>query len=671
MTEKKGQHRSRSGAAAAILAAAALASIVDAAALPSAAFAQGSADAQLLASSRVAPTNLPTLVPTSDIFAGKNAPGPYELTWKKLVQSREYVTVVQVDGKRLPEAAYSLDLEKGVLTFKEPLKQASMARIDYAYSPGLSERNQNPAAAPVTLPVLKAGATSLQLTALPKVGGAAASSKSAALDTLLVWGLNNRMSLLGGGLTSQVYLSPDMKDSKGEDGFMDRTGLSLGYKTGNQKNGFDAGFLRTGRDFAPTAGKSFGMGESALQQLSLAARYAFTGWFNADWSQVETRSLTGAGGSSDLSKWNVRLGGIGNTPALGYSRVEDTKTNAKGVGADVVTDQLNLSAKLGTRTSVSGVAKQVATNNDGDKGDVTLQETSVALNTASKDKSQSAAVAVNTLTKESFGALEEKQSIAVTVKASHSVTFTAEQKQESVTPFGKSDEGGERELNSEKAKESSQQAARAEIALAPGAKITTGVRTNEVGEDKTSVTEMSAQIGAIKNVDLQGSFINRSASNDDGPSTLNTTSTRVAFKPSPTLTVTGALTINPEDKGKITEAKRQEFGLQAKFGDLKLGSAYTVTALTTEEAQAGEFSLSLGFRLNRFTNMTGTYKDALLWGADEESKLPRGVRIYSFGLNHTIGSTLNFAVGGSVTQNKQDVEAPDDIKAEAKLGVKF
>ena len=676
MTERHSKaNRERTAAVAAV--AAPLATLALALVVGSPALAQGgvAADARALATSQVAPTNLPSLVPATDIFAGKNVPGPYELTWNKLLANTQQPPVVQVDGKRLPASAYTLDLAKGVLTFKEPLKTTSMARIDYAYAPGHSTRNANPAAAPVTLPVVRTGATSLQLTALPNVARAA--DKAASLDTLLVWGLNNKMNLAGGGLTSQLYLSPEAKSdnkAQGGDGLVDRAGVSLGYKTGNAKKGFDASFLRTGRDFAPQVGKAFGMGDAARQQMSLAARYEFTNWFNADWNQVETRALTGAGGSTEQERWGVRLGGIGRAPSLGYTRVEDVKTTSAGVSTEVVTDQMNLSAKLNPRTAVTGSAKQVITDAEGENGDVKIQEASLALNTESKNKAQAAALTVNTSSKESFTVAEERQQFALTVKASPTITITAEQKQESVTPLvapKESDDPSQRVRDEENARDSSFRAARAEFAVAPGTKLITAVQTAEVGDAKTSMTEMSAQIGAIKGVDLRGSFINRSASHDDGPSTLNTTQTSLALKPMPTLTLTGGVTINPVDnRGVITEAKRQELGMQAKIGSLELGSAYSVTSLTAHDAQTGEFALSLGLRVNRFTQLQGAYKDALLWGADEDTPLSRGLRVYSLGLTHTF-STLNFTFGGSVTQNKQDTTAPDDIKAEAKFGVTF
>lgn len=644
-----------------------------------------------------APTNLPGLAATTDIFVGRDNPGPYELTWKKIPKvAGASAPVVIVDGKTLREGEFTVDFDKGVVTFTAPLKASSMARVDYGRDPYLSERNANPAAAPVTVPLLKAPNSSFQLTAVQNAGtpvaavpaektralamlGAAApptAAQSQAMpQTTLVLGANNKMGLLGGGLTSQVYLSPHIKDAKGEDGIYDKSGLSLGYNRKEGRLALDAGFVRTGRDFAPALGKTLGMGDAAQQKRTLGAKYDGGKWMGVEYGQSEVRALTGASGATGQERMGLRLGGAGNAPTLNALRVEDTKTDAKGALTNVTTEKYDLAAKLGPTTSLTARMQQVTTDAPEEKQDAAAGELGLAFSTQSKNKSQAASVAYNESSKETAGGVEEKQVLQVKLQASPSLTLTAEQQGQVVTPMSAATADQPAQLDPSKAKESSMQTARAEIALLPGAKVVTGVRLSAVGEDRTAATEVTAQFGAGKGIELAQTVVNRSASEGikDATLDLNTTRTAVAFRPAKTFTLTGSLTVNPEANGRVTEAKRQELGLKTRFGSLELGSGYALTELTALEGtpQAGEWSLTMGLTFNRATKLTGSYKDALLWGADEESKMPRGVRLYSLGLTHSLSSGLNFSMGGSVSENKQDPTAPDDIKAEAKFGVKF
>ncbi len=607
-----------------------------------------------------APTNIAALPTASDLFAGEDKPGPYSLTWKKLPPRESHKPVVVIDGKAVPESSYTWDADAGTITFSEPLKPASMAHVVFSYDPASSERNGAPASAPVTVPLLRAGSTQLQMTALPKGG--------ANDDTQLIWRLSGApMNALGGRITTQALLAPDARTKDGGDaGLWDRSGVAVGYKMGSDISGLEANFSRAGREFAPTVGKSFQMGENASQTQSLAARYALAPWFRAEWQQTGTRFLAENAGESDLQVMKLRIGGVANQPTLNLTRTEDDKTNGAGVGNGKITDRMELSAKVGPRVSLSGNAQQVKTEKDGVAGEKTT-EVALELQAKSADKSQAATLAVSGIAKETGAKEQEKSGLALTLQASPSVVIVAEQKKESVTTTAK--EGDTTVANE-------QNSAQAKIALAPGASVSGGVTMKSSDDSKTQSgvqsTTMTAKLGEGKAVELAQSVVSRAGS-AEGSSTLDSTDTRLALRLMPGLTISGALVNNPEKDGRITESTRQEMGLSAKVGSLSLGSGYALTALAAQDGmQTGEFSVSLGLRFNRYTLLSGEYKDGLFWGdVDGVETATRGMRMYSLGFTHDLGTALNFSLGGKLEQDKTPGGIPQDYQAEAKLGVKF
>jgi hypothetical protein len=611
-----------------------------------------------------APTNIASLPTASELFAGQDKPGPYALTWKKLPPKETFKLTVVVDGKTLSDSKYDWDVDKGTITFTEPLKPASMAHIVYSYDPASSERNTSPASSPVTVPLLRAGSTQLQLTALP--GGIGKSDT----DTKLVWGISgNPMNALGGKITTRALLAPDAKtEDGGGAGLWDRSGLAVGYKMGTDISGLEANFSRAGKEFAPTVGKTFQMGETAAQTRSLAARYAVAPWFRAEWRQTGTNFLAESGGDSDLETMSFRLGGVGNLPSLNLTRTEDEKTDGKGVSKSKTTDRLELSAKFGPQVSLNGTAQKLETEAGGTVGEKST-EMSLQLKAQSSDKSQSASVAVTGLAKEAGATDQEKSAVAITLQASPSVTIVAEQKKEAVTTTAKDGES-----TSTVAKE--QSSAQAKIALAPGASVSGGVvmKSSEDAKTQSAVqaTTVTAKLGEGRAVEVAQHLVTRAGS-AEGPATLDTSDTRLSLRLVPGLTLSGALVNNPEKDGTVTEAVRQEMGLSAKVGSFLLGSGYALTELAAQDGmQTGEFSVSLGLRFNRYTLLSGEYKDGLFWGdVDGVETKTRGLRVYSLGLTHDLGTALNFSLGGMMKQDKTPGGTPQDYQAEAKLGVKF
>ena len=140
--------------------------------------------------------------------------------------------------------------------------------------------------------------------------------------------------------------------------------------------------------------------------------------------------------------------------------------------------------------------------------------------------------------------------------------------------------------------------------------------------------------------------------------------------------LSGGLIVNPEDNGQVAEAVRQEFGLSGRLGGLDLGGGYALTTLAGGAKpapgmgpQSGELSVAVGLRFSRFTQLTSSYKDVFTYGTGATPQ--RGLRAYGLGLTHNVGSAMNFSLGGTLTEDKAQVGISPDVKAEAKLGLKF
>ncbi len=690
----------------------------------------------------------------SDVFPGQNKTGPYALAWKNI---RADGVVVVVDGETLPAGAYTLDPAKGAISFRTRVKPESVVRVDYGYDPARAERNNHLLAKPVTVPLLDTrgalGDARMEVTALP------GDPKKAGGDTpLLVWGLRGKTDLLGGALSSQLLLAPGSEGGA----FADRAGVDLGYRFKTDNTSLEASFLRSGKGFAPGAGKTFGLAEQA-QRWSLGAQTSPAGWLAAELRLGGARDLAGKG-ASDQTALSLRLFGTGAAPALRLARAEDTRYAADGAPTSVTTEKVDLTGKSGlttyaaqgrrvvsdgsapgsdhtrqdaslslsaatrnkkARASVAIRGESVeragagAQNNRGiaanaelrpfqdtqvngsvkiDEGsdtrvtdenvgltgrlgaagtyaargqrvttdsslfekDQTRQDASVSLSAATRNKTARASIAVSGGTTETAARSEARQGIEVRVQPAPSLTLSAEARPQTVTPV----QGGVG------AEQSLHQAANAEVKLFKDTRLTGSLKINEQEEGRSSVADVNAEAKPLRFLFLAGGMTNR---DDTGEDLLDTTRVRMTLRPTAELSFTGGITLNPENEGKVADATRQEFGLAARVGALELGGDYALTTFAPaalsdrgDGAQAGELSLQLGLRFSRFTRLTSGYKDAL-YGAPEG----RATRAYSLGLSHNVGSAVNLSLSGSMTEDKAQIGAPAEVKAEGKLGVKF
>jgi hypothetical protein len=364
---------------------------------------------------------------------------------------------------------------------------------------------------------------------------------------------------------------------------------------------------------------------------------------------------------------NLRLLGTGRAPTLTLARTENDATSANGAETSVVTEKIALTGKLNPATAFSAQGQRTTTDRDGDENDQTRIDASASVATALTSKAATATIAVKSnLTDTSGGAMNAEHNIAVQVKAKPTAALSLSAEQ--TTRLSESAQGDKRDR-----KHVTQQAASAELKPFQNTRIAgTFARTADVtGDTRTDRLELRAETKPLRYLDLSGGMIARDDTRRDGAE-LETQQVRLTLRPLSGWSLTGGLVVNPESNGTVADALRHEVGLNGRLGALEFGGGYALLT-PDEEATAstagnpsGELDLRLGLRFSRATQLTSTFRDRFVYGA----AAPIGLRTYGLGLTHNLGST-SFSFGGTMTEDKAKVGLPADVKAEAKLGLKF
>ena len=320
-------------------------------------------------------TNLALPTQADDTFLGQDKPGPYVLTWKNFESGIGNPVQVFIDGKLLFAAGYSLDLVKGEITFQTPVKRVQLIRVRYGYYVGIAQKNLNPAPASSLM-------VSLAALGLANLSMAAVQGQDTA-STKLVWNLISKANLLGGGLSSQFNFAGDnaqtgSNNATSTGSAADRLGVRLGYVAGDARNGVDVSFLRGGKQFAQTVGKSFGFND-ASQSLGLAGRMTPAQWLTFNVGQTEIRDLTGKG-SSEAHSLGFRFGDTKKGPQLNFARNSDEKQNATGARTAAALKEnvaFNLNTK-GAPTLSLNKTEDTKTDAAGYKSGATLEQSNLA-----------------------------------------------------------------------------------------------------------------------------------------------------------------------------------------------------------------------------------------------------------------------------------------------------
>ena len=689
-----------------------------------------------------------------DIFAGQNKTGPYMLGWNAVHVALDDKPTVVVNGTTLPQIAYQIDAAKGTIVFTNPLKSDQVARVAYSYNPAASQRNTNPATVPLSVNVLQFGGTDFKVTALPaSSGGTSLESRplvwSLSKKTgLLGGGLTSDINYSGqtGAAFKMGYAQGN--DKNGVTANFAQTGREFAENAGKAFNAASAGqtWDATGK-IRPANWLGLTVARRELRDMSWnkggvgTNNQTYNLFLGGDKrmptlnvSRVEDTSLPGdlakvsdsTTTTTDKIDFSGAVGGIkgGDSVAKVTANLTQAATDAPATAGDTKAEQIAVAVsaqtpdKKGTASlAVTDVNKTTATTSE-DKQNIAVKiapaplisvsaEQKTQINGPSDTIINTAQAAIDAARAKGDDKAQTKAEAAL--KKLTNTEVTVQSAQAEIKPLPNTKLTGSVQTTKTEAvgaaggesggptSSVTVQSAQAEVAPLPNTKIAGSVQTikTETSSDpdavKSSVTELSAQIGTGKAFEIAGGITNRSATSTgnetaDVMASLNTSRARLALRPfGPAITLTGGYTVNPLDKNnQILNGQRKEFGLDTKIGALSLGSGYALTRVSpvfsdapdadNSSGEYGEVSLTLGLRFSRYTQLTGNYKDALMYGnADARplAGLPRAGRAYGLGLTHQVGSGVSFMMGGTVARDPALTGKPADIKGEAKLGLKF
>ncbi|MBC8102065.1 MAG: hypothetical protein H7Z41_05705 [Cytophagales bacterium] len=313
-----------------------------------------------------------------------------------------------------------------------------------------------------------------------------------------------------------------------------------------------------------------------------------------------------------------------------------------------------------------------------DKNETNSSDTTMALASKNaKGNITQAALLVTQGTTDGTDSSEKRQSLTLQLQPSGNLTLSLAQNEKTTVSLS----GTPEVATDDTTINLSQTVVGANLQLAPNTKLTGSVQQGEQNTGRVAATDLNAQIGVGKSLDVTGGVTSRTA-DQGGLLALDTTQLRLQMRPSATVSLTGGIVTNPQDKnGVISEARRQDVGLTLKQGAWEVGSGYAITTLIGEAAsderglafQTGEMLLSLGLRLSPYSRFSGSYKNSFLYGNTnpEVAIGPRGLLVYSLNYTQNMGEAFSLSLGGTVTNNKAKTDQPQDVKAEAKLGLKF
>ncbi len=597
-----------------------------------------------------------------DVIPGNRTRGPYMLSWKGIPANRESVII---DGRRaLRGVDYQIDPAKGQIAFSAPLAHSSLAMVEYPLDPATSVRNDATFTVPLELDLYRSGETSFRLTTVYTQKGVSDAARS---DSLL--GLTGSTALSPGTrLETSLLLKPDSGTgpSRLSDRAAGRFGLTTTLAPGLSLTGAyaTAGHqMSAGKDRGLTPGRS-------VQDLALSWKPEGSR-LTLDSAYQRTDSDSRAGGG-DATSVQHRLGyALSRDVKVSYTRLS-TGTGSGGAAARSVSDTLQLSGKLGDRTSARFTWAETDGGSESRRvhhltvnsalltgvsvdASYRVAESSREGEATALDVGVTAAPARNLEVKAAFS---ERDSAPAGPDSSGSLRVAARPAENLKLSAGIADrQAGNVGIRSRDL--------RIESRPLEFLSISGGYAFNDTGQTSVVVRDVAATAWPLGFATLEGAFKNR----DSGASEVNTSALALSVTPLSFLGITASLSQNPEDsKGNIQYFDARSLGVKANIGILSLTGAYA----SKDEYLAGrewqETRLGLGVRLAQATHLTGGYEYSQTEAAHGLSS-----RRLSVGLRRDLGSDFNLLLSGSRTDVEQsNIPGVDRrYEAEIRLGVRF
>lgn len=574
----------------------------------------------------------------TDIFVGRNVPGPYILTWRGMDPA---TIVVSRDGTRLtPGLDYTVNPAAGVVSFTAPVRENQIVRVDYLCLPGQAAKNTAIPTIPVELRLLQRGDSSLSLNAIyrPPVAPGGATT-----DGLMLLGLGGNMRIAGASnLSTRIYL-----DARGGS-LLDRSGLSIADTTRTSFGTLSASFLRAGEHFAalPDAGVTPGR---QVAQVSAVINPVLGISASASFSQVV--DLTQAGSGAAVTTWGGRMAGtIFGGLRFQASRVASVTTGGNGPAAARTTDRVQLDQTLGASTKATALIERTQTDAGPDHA--------VAQTSTLMVRSQPApAVTVTGTFRNSIlpSGVQDASNLRVDARVSPRIVVSADAS-DAFTPS------------------IAEHQRTAGLEYTPGRNLTLSgdVLVKSLGRSEMLAGGLSANVRPLPGLDVSGALRVRDASQNGvpDPSVPDTYDVKVAWQAfSNALHLTAGYACNPEDgKGQVLRARNHSLGFEGRLGRLDLAGNYTLQVDDATAALRSVRDLKLGWRFAPSTSLVTSFREALTRGAGMDV-----ADTVSVGFSHRVASDLDLSLSGTVTTYQHDGtwEPNRDYRAEAKLALRF
>lgn len=580
----------------------------------------------------------------SDVFIGRNANGPYLLSWKGLDPAA--VSISRGPARLQSGIDYTLDPVQGVLTFARPLKQREVARADYRLDPKKSVRNMS-AVAPLQFKLLEGmgGAFSMDAMVRPEPIGPSLGKPStpAAGPGSMLLGLSGSAKPAGNSqLQARLLL-----DARGAN-LLDRGALQISEKTQFSIGEVKAGYSRAGSGFLGARETGIRAGAEVLEG---AATVTALRGFQAAATFMQSTDLTEKGHGATTTVLGQKFGGsLGSNTKLQATRTETSVVSPNGEVRDRVASRVQLDHRFGALGSATALFERNETTADG----------------------------LELITQTSTFQIRARPAATVSLAGNF---------QNRLLPSGAEDAAG-LSLEAEPTRTTKLRALVGEHYTKTGARhtreallefkpseraaFTTGFRLRADRESQSEAGLFGATLSPAPGFEISGMVRARGATVNGAPdpSAVDTYDVKSTIDLlGRQLRLTGAVADNPEDdKGNVLRLRRQSVGIASAFGKIGVEAMLGREEFLLNQARGESLDLKLSWRLG-----TGTLLGGRFAGSDRREGDRLQTSTHAISLSHRVGSSLDFSVAGSMTrQERNGVVLPNtDYRAEARLAFRL
>lgn len=629
-----------------------------------------------------------SLLAYTDVFIGRNARGPHLLSWKGV---RPHSERVVVDGRTLQRVEdYTINYAAGTLAFAQPLRQGSMAQVTYEVDAKTAQRNPQTLQLPLDMELLNAARGKLALT-----GSYTAPLGQTGKETTLL-GLTGELLPAGSTQISATFLT----DVNARTRLEDKSGVRLQALAKSDLAEWTLSYLHTGQQFSGAQTwkvkpdtDSFSTTLKALLgqkvNLSLGLQQSVVGGAKADSTSASVAYSPAEGIRAVVSYLNQENPLVtATTTSAGVTLQKDAVTagverrvlEQDGIllgRSEVTTDRLTAQVNLTPNTQAQALLEKqqvegsqcASERSTASLGVTTSPMKSVQLSTGIRydeigDKQQTelrlGLEAKPSSTYRLLGSYVEKWGeLGDRVTASNVRVFSSPNRLLQVETGASLETVGEQGTLKQDV----------QLALQPwqGIRLETGLQGQYAAEREGYIRTLKAQLAPKRSLRLEASHRLRLQEGNVPPETW---AVALSLTPSPSISLMGSYTRNPEDnKGNIKQQEQADVKLQAQMSALTLQGSLGVRRDLLSNTSLTLADVVLTYRLSPLMQVLGGYRLNR-----QQTIRELAAHTYRLGYRYAFSDVLNVSLEGSVTTYQRDrIFQPNQTEYEARfrLGVKF